>query len=620
MSDWLSNYTGPKEVKAALSAGRPLMLVARNSSQGGQRGRDLAAQELQSAADALKERLGIDITNEIPSKKELIGRLRAAPTIKSKQRDGRVFSHEYVHLQLCEGKVHVLIATGSGLKLTDDFEQPFVSELVQTVKSVQPAVVVCHMLARLFRHAMSAAPLLTAAEQLHVALADRDRTAFYPGGYEDLFTIWKASASQEEAQKIPVQTRQGMVSRTDAMLVDGRCAYSLAPTPPPGFARMRLRSATEGVGQALLVLEDPACYPEPDRVAVGRPSVTRDGEHVNQVELIRHVLAQLGKPGNTLAEMGRFLVASHFSTDKLRTKYGPSAHYGLIDLDGSDYRPLRSILANLDVYEAGEWTVHINAGGYTSYSISNMLPLDGKPWAAPEDFARIRQYLEQTSKTGGTARLPLTGVPVTVDGVPGCLRVADEGRDPSRTSYGVSGPKKVSRRFLFPALPHKLLADSIVEGLAQAADHIWIPADDTLLDPQLRHERDRQRQVLERLKRQVDALSDQIAEIDDDGMPLLTPATRSELSKRQTRLIEEQVEPAQQTLYALEERLKAEAQGRGDHALGTPVNLLHKLIESLGDRSLTRFPGQFRLGDHAAVLAAVCRVSKSCGDSIPRAV
>ena len=36
--------------------------------------------------------------------------------------------------------------------------------------------------------------------------------------------------------------------------------------------------------------------------------------------------------------------------------------------------------------------------------------------------------------------------------------------------------------------------------------------------------------------------------------------------------------------------------------------------------SLTRFPGQFRLGDHAAVLAAVCRVSKSCGESIPRAV
>jgi hypothetical protein len=36
--------------------------------------------------------------------------------------------------------------------------------------------------------------------------------------------------------------------------------------------------------------------------------------------------------------------------------------------------------------------------------------------------------------------------------------------------------------------------------------------------------------------------------------------------------------------------------------------------------SLTRFPGQFRLGDHAAVMAAVCGVSLSCGDIIPRAV
>ena len=34
--------------------------------------------------------------------------------------------------------------------------------------------------------------------------------------------------------------------------------------------------------------------------------------------------------------------------------------------------------------------------------------------------------------------------------------------------------------------------------------------------------------------------------------------------------------------------------------------------------SLTRFPGQVRLVDHAAGMAAVWRVSNSCGDSIPR--
>lgn len=583
MSDWVSNYTGPKEVKQALEAGRPLMLVARNSAHGGKRGRDLAAQELHSTAAALKQQLGIDITKEIPRKAELISRLRQAPSVKSVQSDGRTFLHEYVHLQLCEGKVHVLIATGSGLKLTADFDQPFVGELVQTIKAVRPALVFCHLFDRLLRHAMSAAPLLTASEHLRVALADRYRAPFYPGGMEDMLTIWNASASQREATKIPVQTRNGMVSRTEKALVDGQCLYSLAPSPPAGFARLRMRSATEGLGDSLLILDDPACYPEPERVAVGRPRVTRDGLPVNQVQLIRHALTHLGKPGHTLADMGRYLAANHFSTDKLRSHHGPSAHFGLIDLDGSDYRPLRSILANLDVYETGEWTVQVNAGGYTSHTITNMLPLDGEPWATPEDFDRIRHILEHTSATGGTARLPLTGVSVTVDGVPGCLRVADEGRDASRTSYGVGGPRKVSRRFLFPALPHKLLADSIVEGLAEAADRIWIPADDALLDPQLRHERDRQRQVVARLERLVDALSDQIAELDEDGKPLLAPATRSELSKRQARLIEEEVEPARQTLYALEQRLVAEAKGRGDHALGTPVNLLHRLIESLGD-------------------------------------
>lgn len=589
MSDWLSTYTGPEAVKAELEAGRPLMLVARNSSHGGQRGRDLAAQELHSTAEALKRQVGIDIGKHLPGKAELISRLREAPTIKSQQSGGRSFSHEYVHLQLCEGRVHVLLATGSGLKLTKDFEQPFVSELVQTIKGINPALVFCHLLDRMLRHAMSAASLLTAGEELGVALADRDRTPFYPGGFNDLFTIWKASASQEEAQKIPVQTRQGMVSRTDNELVDGKCPYSLAPSPPAGFARLRMRSATEGVGQAFLVLDDPACYPPKERVAVGRPDVTKDSEPVNQVELVRHVLSHLGKPGHTLATMGRYLAANHFSTDKLRSKHGPTAHFGNIDLGGSDYRPAKSIIANLDMYESGEWKVRINAGGYTSFKVTNMLPLDGNPWATPEDFARIRKYLGQTSKNGGTARLPLTGVPVTVDGVHGYLRVAEARREPSQTSYGVGGPKGVSRRFFFPALPHKVLADSIVEGLADAAERIWIPADDTMLDPQLRQERDRQRLNVSRVERLVNALSDQIAELDEHGRPLLTPATRSELSKRQAKLIEDELEPAVQALDAIEERLTAEAKGRGDDTLCAPVNLLHRLIETLADPTDTTY-------------------------------
>lgn len=44
------------------------------------------------------------------------------------------------------------------------------------------------------------------------------------------------------------------------------------------------------------------------------------------------------------------------------------------------------------------------------------------------------------------------------------------------------------------------------------------------------------------------------------------------------------------------------------------------IMWAITPRSLARFPGQSQLGEHDAVMAAVCRVSGSCGESIPGAV
>lgn len=588
-SRWLAHFRGTDDITEGFQSGRPLMLVARNSTQGGNRGRDLAAQELYSIAESLKTRHGIDIVSELPSKADLMARLKAAKSVKSQGTGGKAFSHSYVHLQICGGEVYVLLATGSGRKLTSEFEQPFVSELIQTVKAVHPALVYCHVLDRLFRHAMSAAPLLTVLKELDVALGDDQRHPFRAGGFNDIQTIWKASGSQEEAEKIPHQTRSGMVRRTEGTLVNGSCQYSLAPTPPPGFARLRMLSEKGGLGKSILVLDDPACYPDPARVAIGLPLVSKDDVPVNQVELVRHVLAHLGKPGHGLAEMGRYLADRHFSTDGLRKTHGPDAHFGQIDLGGSDYRPLRGITRNLAVYESGEWTVLINAGGYTHMKLTNMMPLDGRPWASPEDFERIRRYLEKTNKLGGKARLALTGIPVTVDGNAGFLRAADETRDPERKSYSVSGPKGTSRRFNFPALPHNVLAESIVGGLAAAADRVWIPADDNVIDPRLKTERDRAQAAVERLERIVEGLSDQIAEQDEQGRPLLTRETRVELSGRQARVINDELEPAREALQVVETRIAAEVKRMGEDMTGTPVNLLNRLIERLANPTDTTY-------------------------------
>lgn len=57
-----------------------------------------------------------------------------------------------------------------------------------------------------------------------------------------------------------------------------------------------------------------------------------------------------------------------------------------------------------------------------------------------------------------------------------------------------------------------------------------------------------------------------------------------------------------------------------DTATNTEDSPITGAADAYSVGSLTRLPGQFRLVDHAAVLGAVCRFSKSCRQGVPRAV
>ena len=455
------------------SAGISTLVVSRNSGQHSKVARELAARELHAAVGELKALTVQDLSSEIPSEQALIQKLRSAERQKSKTPAGKSFSNEYVLEHLPVSNSAVLVSTGTGVKLDQSLSQPFLKHVGEVVMSLRPDLLFVHRLDRLFRHELACAELLMILKETGCELADGESGYQAPGSIGSLMTIIRSQGAAEEAKRIPQKTRDGMTARTGASMSATSVPYAGGVAPPPGLTVIRMRSQQGTKGQAVLFFDRPSDLPDSSTVAYGRPEVTMNGELVDQVAIVREILATLGKPGYEISKAARNAMKRGFSTHKLRLTHGMSAQWQDHARSDSPGTAVRAVISNLDFYETGVFTAKLGVEGIEDLKITSCFP-DEKAWATPEDFKRIREYLENT-KGGSPATRGLVGVEVTTQHGVGYLRKAPAGVDPTGNGYIVRAKKGTKLRACLTVIPHQLLAESIVEGLIKKAETSWIP-------------------------------------------------------------------------------------------------------------------------------------------------
>lgn len=581
-------FKGPKELLDFLKSGRWILLVARNSGQGGKKSRETVAEEVYNAAKGLKDKTGIDIMKELPSRESIIASLKQAKSIKSVDSSGNTFVNEYVTITLASVKTIIFVSTGSGKKLDALFMQPFIQELVDIVLLYKPALIFSNRLDRIFRRMLTAAELLKVIEMVGSVLGDSEVGLRSTDKIMQIMTLLEASGAEREAAQLPKKSRDGMLAGTDVVMVNGTMRYAVMNIPPAGTIRMTMRTDTGVAGQKILCLDDPEYFPDPSNVLIGYP-VFAVPQQISNVELVKWALAHLGLPGYTQAFVGEYLAANGFSSPGMRRANGVNACFQPTDIVSRRYLPVRSILFNLEFYETGILRIKLGVPGVKDFGITGCFPSSGK-WAEPSDFERIRKYLSE-SIGGGPGVMGLVGVPVQTVG--GLCRLST---NHNRVYGGVPaydllevGEKQTRRHF--PALPHSNLAESIIAGLLKAAETVWIPIESQTgkINPVLQAEIARMRKSVDSIDRQCQMIMNQINELDDHGNTLLDPQTRQDLGVRRTQMMNDVLAPEEERLVALEKQLLAELEKQSKMSEAAPDNLLNVLIASLKDFSNTTY-------------------------------
>lgn len=468
-SSWMEGFRGPVELVRLLTNGQPILLVGRNSGTGSG-AMAIAARDLHQAAAALGA-LGSPLPEFLPSEAEIVGKLKAAPTVVSHSREGRRFSHRFVELDLTrQCGVYVLVAVGSGKKLDADLRQPVTSRLKSIIRRIKPGLLYAKRLDRITRSAWTLGEAVVELNDCGGFIGDARRGEFRKCiGLEALFVFFDATLGEDDADKLPTQTRQGMRSGTSPRMEGEIARLGTGMFLPPGVCRIRLKSGV-GQGEPLITFDRPRSFPDPAAVATGMPDV-RDasGELVDQVENVRWVLANLGKPGMTADAIARQLPGRLYSTEGLRRRHGADAVWS--------YHPLstmRALITNLEFYETGVLPVNFGVDGIDDMAVTNVFPADG-PWATKQDFDRIRVYRAQVGRIAASrTKVVFTGLPCRVDGVDAvfvsALRNAERSKPRLALVKAESWPSTRESTGYNATVPAWEVAGAIVDAIAAAGD------------------------------------------------------------------------------------------------------------------------------------------------------
>ena len=430
---------------------------------------------------------------------------------------------------------------------------------------------------------MPGAVLVNVMQELGTKLFDDQRLVIAIDDLQAIQIMFRSKGAKDEASRIPIKTREGMSNRTAREMTDGAMDYAAHVSAPAGLARVRTLAPNGTRGAGRLILDIPSTYPDPGSV-IGLPAVTLNGEPVDQVANVMWALSVLGRPGYGKTRVGLELADRHFSSDRLRLTHGTDAHFTRELLGRAGWRAVRPILTNLAFYESG--TLHVDFGveGVEDLDIAGCFPPAGK-WAEPEDFARIREYLGQTTG-GGPAGLAMTGVQVSTDAGVGVLRQAPPARCHGGPAYVVRHPSTARHVAMgLPALPHECLAESIVEALLNQVDGVWTAFVHTE-SPQLAMMKEsikRLEQELAVARAEADAMLTTILKTDGGGNSLYGMATLAELGRRHEEFLRVHINgPAADLARLRASHDAATAELTGDERAAAVDELLH-VIASLRD-------------------------------------
>lgn len=595
-----------------------VVVWARQSGRRARRVSNAVVRDLNEAQRLLRDRWGVDITDALPENNVLVQELtQSKDVVHSVDLDsGLPFTNTFVVKDLRPAAPIVLVlCAGPSDKIDMNRNQPAVVRLADIVRDVEPSLIYAKTFGRLFRESWGQAPFQIELRRLReaghpVRIATGADGLWEEGPLAEANQLVKGQGHRSEAKGISANTRQAILTHTgtNPRMVDGWARYHVAGALPPGLSRFTMaRTGEGGIRAKRVYLDCPEVYPDPSTVTGQFPAVLdQAGRPACQVKIIRWYLANAGRPEWSWQALAEELIRRGYSTDMLRSHYGPAATFAPNDPNRT-MSIQRSILASLDVYETGRLSRNVYG---VMVHLENVMPLDGKPWAQPSDFERIRAGLA-TRRAQAERRVFTTfsRLPCTFEGEARVLRPSEglahkwagqyqstdlrygfiRPLDNRRTKGDHSRPAPDASLLWRPQvwLKHEWLAASILEAITQCTINPTPPA--TLPD----HDSEREalqgalakaRQRLADKTRERHALTARACEIIPGTVDryVLPPTTRRQTWEQIETLKKEESE-LDQTIDELRNRLVAREESLWRLYRGLEVTRLFDLLASLRD-------------------------------------
>ena len=417
-------------------SGAPVLIVARNSTSQGDRGRQQAAQDAVLAVAALAKTGILDLTAEIPSEEEIaLGIAQSSDVVTIDDTKWRYYSWTS-----SDGRGVLLVCAGSGRKTDSLGSQPFMERLNVWIRGNKPCLVWAKEVDRFGRDEIGSTKLARAITDISKAghecwLGSGDK------GVVDRYQDWdipiyiEGRQNRAQADSFLRRTRLAMEHQTGEAMQDGRVVFSLPNALPPGLGRGRLRDENGREGQSIAFLDGESTRPKSDElfVPVTYPR-TSWGSTSDQIKNVRGALGMYAD-GVEVPEIGEWLWNNGFTTEHFQRTHTPGASYRTVYSNPEArvlWKIVNSITRRVDFYATGILSTTVDG---RPLSINGCIPDGG--WATGDQIARIRARLDKGERhTSQRVRSLLGGLPVTVDGRDARLSLYSQ----SCTCHAVEGP------------------------------------------------------------------------------------------------------------------------------------------------------------------------------------
>ncbi len=201
-----TSVIGPDALREMLAQGRPVLVIVRNANPN-KYGVAEAILELRRTAEALRNKVGIDISEFLPTEGSIEIAFENAPTIRTKaERAGKELLHKFVRFEPTSGLV-ILMGVGTGRGLSETGQQPWVQRVIEEVNRSSPALLYVHRIDRLSRHILSISEVLKACQSRQTMVGEPQNGISVPSNLNWLMNLFLSSGGENETKQSPVANR-----------------------------------------------------------------------------------------------------------------------------------------------------------------------------------------------------------------------------------------------------------------------------------------------------------------------------------------------------------------------------------------------------------------------------